>query len=113
MKKTKFDYCCFTDGAVEEIQSWHKFGEDIVFFVKGQAYLFKYREFIDDIMEAEFRGILGRSRGIFRVHHCFYKHCGRESVWPVEFYGKIRNDRDEWFVADIEKICLYMGEVEK
>lgn len=75
--KTKFDYCHFVDGTVEEIQSWHQFGQDLVFFTESGVYLFKYREFIDDIMEAEFRRTFGRSRGIFLVHYCFYKYRGR------------------------------------
>ena len=111
MKKTKFDYCYFADGTVEEIQSWHKFRDDIVFFVKGQAYLFKYGDFYQDLEDEELRRIFGKSRPIIRSRYSFYKHRGREPVWPIEFYGKIRNDRDEWFVVDIEKICLYMGEV--
>ena len=113
MERTKFDYCYFADGAAEEIQSWHKFRDDIVFFVKGQAYLFKYGDFYQDLEEEELQRMLGKSRPIIRPYHSFYKHRGREVVRPVGFYGKIRNDRDEWFVADIEKICLYMGEVEK
>lgn len=108
--KTKFDHCYFADGTVEEIQSWHKFGDDIVFFVKEQAYLYKNCRFFSEI-EQEFEMALRGLNKIIKSTHSFYKHRGRELVWPVEFYGKIRNDGDEWFVVDIEKICLYMGEV--
>lgn len=111
MEKTEFNYCYFADGTVEKIDSWHKFRADIVFFVKGQAYLFKRGDFYQDLEEEELRIIFGKSRPVIIPHYSFYKHRGGESVWPVEFYGKIRNDRDEWFVADIEKICLYMGEI--
>ena len=111
MEKTELGWCYFDDGTVEEIQSWHQFGDDIVFTVKGQVYLFKYAYFDEDIEEAELRRMLRKSNEIILPTYSFYKHRARESVWPVGFYDKIRNDRDEWFVADIEKICLYMGEI--
>lgn len=111
MEKTKFDYCYFADGTVEEIQSWHKFGDDIVFFIKEQAYLFKYEDFYQDLEEEELRRMLGKSRPIIKSYHSFYKHRAREPVRPVDFYDKIRKNKDEWFVADIEMICLYMGEI--
>lgn len=103
MKNNELGWCYFDDGTVEIIDSWHKFDEDIVFVVKGQVYLFKYGYFDEDIEEAELRIL---------PSHSFYKHRD-ESILPMDFYGKIRNDRDEWLVADIEKICLYMGEIEK
>ena len=111
MEKTEFNYCYFSDGTVEKIDSWYKFGDDIVFFIKGQAYLFKYGDFYQELEEEELRRILGKSRPLIKSYHSFYKHRAREPVRPVGLYDKIRNDRDEWFVVDIEKICLYMGEV--
>lgn len=110
MRKTEFNHCYFADGTVEKIDSWHKFGDDIVFFIKEQAYLFKNRDFFEELEEEELRRIIGKSRPLIIPYHSFYKHRAREPVRPVDFYDKIRNDRDEWFVADIEKICLYMGE---
>lgn len=111
MEKTEFNYCYFADGTVEKIDSWYKFGDDIVFFIKEQAYLFKNREFLEELEEEELRRIFGKSRPLIKPFHSFYKHRAREPVWPVDLYDKIRSDRDEWFVADIEKICLYMGEI--
>lgn len=101
MKKRKCDWCYFNDGSKKKIANWYQFDDDILFLIDDKLYMYKkYRFWYEEPYITTRRGLITP----FFSEHAFYMHRFFVKDYPLSCINK--NDDEQWFIANIERIEL-------